>query len=360
MLVCLLLTAALSAAVPSLWRGLTGPASTRVSDRLRPARQQTLSVWLIADTCDASAWLRRELAAFEKLHPGVRTFLRRADAQELYAQGAALPDVALFSTGAVTRPEAALLALAGDWGVRADALSAGQYRGEQYALPLCFAPMTLCVPERLLASPDRTARATATPKSHFSFQTASPVQPKQTPAPPEIPWDALADQLAAPEGTALQQLLLTAPAAARAKLIARVGAQWNADGEAIKGDYAARALPLAQAQKQEGERFALTPAVSDRVLLGALTRQSESAAALLQWLLSEAAQGDLAAHGLYPLREGAALPQGDALTRELSALYGGPLLLANAFSCAAAERAALCRAGFLAGGDPVETLLQLR
>ncbi len=366
MLCCLLLTALLLLALPGLTETLTARDPTRVSDRLRPAKQRTLTVWMIGDRTESLGWVKARLAAYEKAHPGARVYLRSADESELYAENAALPDAALFA--ALSAPERALLPITGAPDCRADAIAAGRAAGTLYAAPLCYAPSVLAVPTALLPVRENAPPpSAAAPKSYFSFAPATPdpVQPKTTPRPDEIPWAALVERLSAPEGAALQQLSAMCPADARAGLISALAKQWNAGGERKSpvAETAARVLTVAAYRRAlaAGEAltgFAMTPAACDRALLCGVT--GEDGAALMRWLLSEESQAALAGYGLYPTRPGAPHPAESAAERETSALYASALLLTNAFSHTVKERDALCRSAFTSGNDPVETLLRLR
>ena len=359
MLCSLLLTAALLLALPTVWQSVES-GGARVSDRLRPARQQPLTVWLIEDRTDSLRLLRREIAAFEKANEGARVYLRNADANELFAADAVLPDVVLFSA----LPEGALLPMAGDLGCRTDAVSAGMSSGELYAVPLWYAPGVLCVPAEWLTSAP-AATATATP--FFALGTPLPtsaVQPLATEAPPTVPWDVVAERLDATEGVALLQAVSSCPVKLRPALISTLQAQFDADGRLrVAGGSGAYMTTLAGYRKAVSAGaaivgFPLFPAATDRVLYLGFAKASPLAEAFLGRLLSRETQAMLDEYGLFPTREGVAPAVRDRLTGELEALYEGALLFPNAFAHVRGELNELCRAGL--AGDPAEALLRLR
>ena len=359
MLCSLLLTALLLLTLPTV-RSRLFADDGRVSPRLKPARQQPLTVWLIGDRTDSLRLLRREIAAFEKQTPGARVYLRSADAGELYAEGAVRPDVVLFSPGTVL--EDALLPIAGDPPCRQDAAIAGVSAGERYALPLWYAPSVLCVPNDWIVGRP-AATATATPL--FALGTPPPtsaVQPKPTEPPPELPWQSVAGSVAARDGVALAQLAAMCPASERARLTETLTPQWNADGKLKpRGDAALLTLKAYRKALADGKPitgFALTPAASDAALFLGFSRDSALARAFADRLLSADTQSALDEHGLFPVRTDAPHPTGERVARELSRLYQANLLLPNAFAHTREELDQLCRAALT--GDPIETLLRLR
>lgn len=383
----LLLTAALLVVLPSLLDGLSQWDGQRMAPRLRPSKTQPLVIWLLTDPTEGGTHLSRQISLFEKQNPGVRVFLRKADATELLAKETVLPDVLLFGPGAFGEPGKALLPLALDMGLSPAALMAGQSAMVQYALPLWVAPSVLAVPASLL--PLEIAPASPTPSSFFQLGTPAP-QEEGTPLgqePPlpqasEIPWASflLPDVLLQPKGMALQQLLSMCPADFRAALVEGLLRQGTdtprptsppAQGKSVlpKGKAqtaappAARVLSLNACQRATaaGEAlvpFPMTPAASENVLFLGLCRESEPALAFVKHLFSQEARGALSSFGLLPTVP--ANPSADPLYGSLSALYANNPLLANAFEHTAQELQALCLDGFARQVDPVETLLRLR
>lgn len=329
LLTALLLTAALFAALPGLMRTLLARPATRADDSLRPPRLQTVTVWLLPGEVDDRRLISAACAAFEKAHPGMRVFLRSAAADDLYAADAVLPDVLLFDTGAIAAPEKALLPLA-------DASApSGMYNGVCYAVPLWLSPNVLSLPPAWLAQP------TPAPGSLLG----AGVQPQPSPAADSLPWAEIAQGLQRPQGVALQQLLCLCPPAGRARL------RQCQQGEA-------QVLSL-RAFVQGGGAcgVVLAPAVSDRVRMGALCRDGETARTLLAYLQQHTAQ--LAAgHGF--VCPGRSADATDECTRQAIELFASTHTLVNAFAHTREELRQLCLQGFLRGDDPVATLLALR
>ena len=402
-LMCLVLTALTLWLLPGSLQALLAGRASRAPERLLPKETRRLIVWWIGpDDTDSARLLSRLLAAFEKETGDVRAYLRRADASELAADTAVLPDAVLFPAYALAGAEERLLALAGDLPVRADALCAGRSAQVQRAAPLWFSPGVLAVPEWALT--DASPAATPEPAGWLSPRetpaTPAPQGPwvyADSPAHPErIPWDALLGHIAPPVGTALPQLVLCAPARLRASLAGQLtqeavaaealptpnGAQEaavpavscagqatpapTAHGWPFAAPVAGRATPKPPAREQayrawrqggSGAAFALVPAVCDRALFLGLCREGEAARELFAYLYSPAAQREIAAHGLFSCARDAAWPADTEAARALGAVYASGLVLPNAFAHARQEADALCRAGL---GDPAAALLRLR
>ena len=311
-LTALLLTAALFLALPGLWRTVSGGDSNRMAESLRPARMRTITVWLLPDGPDDAAFLRQCCAGFEKQQPGARIFLRRVTADELYAENAVLPDVVLFGTGEIIRPEDALVPLALE-----QPHASARYAGALYAAALWYEPLMLCYPESW----------------------------------GENPWPMLTqrDALELPEGAALQQLLLTCPEGLRPSLVdAVLGRIQPTPAPVEKQDSVPRSRGMtptpappvtsraqAAAKPREGQRaIPLQPDTSDRVRYAALCRDSEDARAFLAHLCAQC-------------------PEGFSRAQETT-------VLPNAFAHTRAELDSLCRDGFERLRDPALTLLTLR
>ena len=130
----LLLTALLLYLWPGLLKGLWTDTDNRMAGELRPAQRRTLTLWWLPGEMGDQRCISRLCTRLEKETPGLRVFLRRADAAELTAPDALLPDAVLFGTGDVVNPEQLFLplTLSEDDGN----LSSGKSGGETYALPL--------------------------------------------------------------------------------------------------------------------------------------------------------------------------------------------------------------------------------
>ena len=63
---------------------------------LKGKERTLLRIWVTEAPGGAVSWLKGQLRAFEKQHPGVSTYLRTVDAAELAHPEAVLPDVVLY------------------------------------------------------------------------------------------------------------------------------------------------------------------------------------------------------------------------------------------------------------------------
>lgn len=374
LITALLLTAALLLCMPGLWRSVVSMGGGRVDERLRPARQRTLTVWLLPGDLGDREVIARACAAFEKQRPGARVFLRVVSADEFAAEDAVLPDVALFETGALQRPEAFFLPLADE------AEPSGQSGAVCYALPLWMHVNVLSLPQGWFGQEAEQPRA----PSLLASATPAPAQEIPTLLEAaEVPWGLLTQGGALqkpPRGVALQQLLFSCPQSLRAELAAAcLGRQTAAQDATPAPEGLETTLPLARGPTatpqpdlsrparvqtlqahlravQNGETLCacvLTPAVSDQVRYAALCRDGEDARAFVRFLREEA---EPLALGYLPAGEAAG---GDALTRRALEIYA-VRTLPNAFAHTREELLSLCEDAFSRLEDPVMTLLRLR
>ena len=332
----LLLTALLLYLWPGLLKGLWTEEDNRMADELRPAQRRDLTLWWIPGETGDQRCISRLCTRLEKETPGLRVFLRRADAAELTAPDTLLPDAVLFGTGDVVNPEQLFLplTLSGDDGN----LSSGRSGGETYALPLWYEENVLSVPGGWLEESGAPS-VTAEPRSLLG-QASATRTPEQDEA-PSVPWRRLLekDALWVSPGTAGPQLLFTAPASLRTELAsaALASAEKPAKGAARVWS---RREHLAAAQKEALTAFPLRPAVSNRTRYAALCRNTAETRTLLSFLISSACREEAEAAGLVPAGNADSLPNAFAHTRE--------------------ELNALCADGLRRGLDPVEILLRLR
>ena len=105
----LLLTALLLYLWPGLLKGLWTDTDNRMAGELRPAQRRTLTLWWFPGEMGDQRCISRLCTRLEKETPGLRVFLRRADAAELTAPDALLPDAVLFGTGDVVTAERIVL-----------------------------------------------------------------------------------------------------------------------------------------------------------------------------------------------------------------------------------------------------------
>lgn len=339
----LLLTAALFLAMPGILRVFQTGDANRMDERLRPPRMRTVTVWLMPGRTGDAGLISQACAAFEKAHPGVRIFLRVADAQELYGEDAVLPDAVLFDTGSVNLPEKAFLPLAG--GTESSAMQAGA----SYALPLWLSPSVLSLPQSWLSDDARKE-----PSSPSLLAAAPPVseERREVIGAADVPWERLSEPgaLSCPDGVALQQLMCMSPV--------RLSGALSAPYQEIH----AQVVPLRDHLKsiREGKMVAaclLTPAVCDRVRYAALCRDGQDARDWLAFLQEGMASKTLDA-GFIPLQPQGASAEG--ITQAALELFSGVHTLPNAFAHTRSELEQLCREGFERAQDPVETLLRLR
>lgn len=370
LLTALLLTAALLLCMPGLWRSVVSVGDGRVDDRLRPARQRTLTVWLLPGEMGDREVVVRACAAFEKQRPGARVFLRVVSADEFEGETAVLPDVALFETGAIQTPEAFFLPL-----VNAGEEPSGQLGDVDYAVPLWMHANVLSLPLGWFGQEETQTRQPSL------LASAAPAREIQTQLEIEdAPWGLLTQvgALQKPRGVALQQLLFSCPQHLRAQLAnACLGKASSAPAATPAPDGLETTLPLscgptptpspdlsrpARVQTlwqhlravQSGEALCacvLLPAVSDQTRYAALCRDGEDARAFVRFLREEAETP-----GYLPAREGTS---DDALTRRAQEIYAARTL-PNAFAHTRQELRSLCEDAFRRLEDPVTTLLRLR
>lgn len=380
-LLCLLLSAVLVIALPTLLQNIQNQDGQRMAERLRPEKARTLTIWVMQDNTASQKYLSQQMALFEKQHSGVRVFLRKADAADLTAEGAALPDLLLFSPGAFGNPGEVLIPLMNVPGVSAEALLSGKSGGTQYATPLWMAPSVLALPVEWLPE-EAVPTAAPTASSFFDLATPAPTQStdetKKQLGEKDIPWENLlvTGALTRPEGMAQQQLLSMCPTAMRPALVAAVAAGGNTPnatptagtGQSAKASQSpgkARVMTLASYEAAIGSGqplcgFAMSPATTQNVLLAGLCRDSDLAQMFLSQLLSQDAQGALPAHCLLPVTPVEEILPAGTLTSQLLEKYQHGLLFPNSFEYTAQELESLCNDAFLRNADPVETLLRLR
>lgn len=184
------------------WGATHLPSATRLPS-LAAKERKLLRIWTISAPGGGQVWLKSQLRQFEKLHPGISTYLRTVSSDELTQPGAVLPDVVLYMPGDVTEPAAYFLPLSGEMAardslLREELLRCGRWRGMQYGLPLCWGTWVLAIdsalepgsattpaPTTLLGRPAATADASATPEPGYPLEAAM-----QQPCPLQSPGGA--------------------------------------------------------------------------------------------------------------------------------------------------------------------------
>lgn len=300
--------AGLIARLPSL---LKAPAPV---PGLTAKERVLLRIWTVDAPGGGQAWLKQQLRAFEKAHPGVSTWLRTVSPEDLTDPEAVLPDVILYMPGNLSSPEQHFLPLTGEMAardglIREELLRCGRWRGEQYGLPLCWGGWVLAVDSALEPGPAVTPAPTT-----LLGRPAVTGAIQATPAPyPLEAASAAACALQSPGGAALftASLLLEK----RPPLPADFGTLSPSDVYAAfqRRDCATAMLTTGQATAfasltSGGSGFAhrvIVPEeiITDQVYLASVTADApREAALLLSYLASADAQKALFAQGLHTVR----------------------------------------------------------
>ena len=344
----LLLTGLLLISMPGLLRQRLSDTG-RTADSLKQPRDRTMVVWVTSWEPGDRRLLSGLCTAFEKQQPGLRIYLRRADAQELYAPDAVLPDVVLHGQGEIASPEGRLLPMTAPDGYPEGVLWSGSYQGQLLAVPLWYSPNVLCLPGEWFAEePKQQSPASG---SYFQLATPAPDLGEQPVTLQSVPWRRLAEGgvIYADTAIALPQLLLVCPAALRGQLAGCRASMEPPPPEAA----VIRSLQSHQAAGDGRVALPLPTVTSLRVRYASLCSPGEDAAAFVRFLATAAR-----AAGEHRLAHANGLTDtGDGLLRDTLSLAQGGLLLPNAFTAGAAH---ICLEDFAAGADPVATLLKLR
>ncbi len=157
---------------------------------LREKERKLLRIWAVNAPGGGMSWLRGQLRTFEKQHPGISTYLRQVQREDLSAPDAVLPDVVLYMPGDLAEPQG-MLPITGaevtreNGLLREELLRCGRWQGQQYGLPLCWGGWVLAIdsalepgtaltpaPTTLLGRPAATADASATPEPGYPLNAA--------------------------------------------------------------------------------------------------------------------------------------------------------------------------------------------
>ena len=354
MLSALLLTGLLLFLMPGLLARQMADTG-RTAPSLRPPQARTMVVWVTSWSPGDRALLSGLCSAYEKQHPGLRIYLRRADAAELRGKDAVLPDAVLYGHGEISDPQGVLLPLAAPAAYPESVVWSGTYQGALYGLPLWYSPNVLCIPEKWLAAEqDGSAGAVQQTQGEAYFGQPLPQQ-ETTPLTAEtIPWQRLLESgtVHADSAIGFTQLLHLCPGSLRSSLCALTPVVGQPEAE----EAVIRSLQSQLAAK-DGRVALCLPAVTGlRVRYVSLCGQSEDAAGFVRFLASAARAVEEA--GL--LHVIGCTPQAEGLLLQTAALAKNGLVLPNAFSLGAAEAQQICLEDFARGIDPVATLLKLR
>lgn len=355
MLSALLLTGLLLLLFPGLvTRQLAD--SGRTDDRLRPPQARTMVVWVTSWAPGDRALLSGLCSAYEKQCPGLRIYLRRVDAEELYGADTVLPDVVLHGQGEITAPERALLPLSAPDRYPESAVWSGTWQGQLYGLPLWYSPNVLCLPETWLTQTAPTEGGEQQKQTDAYFSLKQPVLPQAAnPLTAEsIPWQRLLEcgSVYADSAIGFTQLLHLCPGSLRSGLCGLSPVLGQPEGETA----VIRSLQSHLAAKDGRAALCLPAVTSLRVRFVSLCSRSDDAAGFVRFLAGAARAAEEA--GL--LHVIGCTEQAEGLLLQTAKLAANGLLLPNAFSVGAAEVQQLCLEDFSRGGDPVTTLLKLR
>lgn len=272
-----------------------------------------LRIWSVSSVGGGESWLKARLRAFEKANPGVMTYLRTVTPDALADEDAVLPDVILYTPGALTDPEKLLMPISGVSGLREPLLRCGRWKGEQYGLPLCYGAYVLAIDSAI----EPHEAATPAPTTLLGRPAATSPASDATPAP--YPYDAAlkADTpLMAPPGCALFTLSCILPQEQRpplpdqladltpAEVYRRFQARQSPTCLLTTGQITAQNALVAAGKAFAFRTMAPEEIVTDLVWLGSVvTGGSDQAAALLAFLTAPDSQQALASQGLHTVRE---------------------------------------------------------
>lgn len=349
----LLTTALVLYCLPGLLARQLGDTG-RTDDRLKQAPSRTMVVWVTSWMEEDRKLISSLCSAFEKQRPGLRIFLRRGDAEELYGQDAVLPDAVLHVTGDVLSPDDAFVPMSLPENLPQQVAASGTSQGTMYGLPLWYSPLVFSVPKGWFADGEQDRATDEGGLSYFSLGTPSPEKPAATITFEDVPWRRLTEsgQIVSESGMGLAGLLLHCPTGIREEMH-RLEPQIR---KPQPGEAAVCSLASHMARQQENLCLPLTPSLSQRVRYLSLCKESEDALAFVRFLLGEEAQAGALAAQLIPAAA-EQLPEG-TLAEQLAA--GGDPFLPNGFQLDLTAMDQLCIQGFLKGEDPVATLLKLR
>ncbi len=312
--------------------------------------KRLLRVWLMEDTLGASSWLKRQSSRMESAQSGVSVYLRTARPQELLQPDTVLPDLIIFSPGAVKNPESLFLPLTGELPLSDSALRAGRWQTAQYAVPVCMDGYVLAYDPALTG----TAAATPAPAPLLGIGAV----PSVTPAPEKTTSfdDLLASLAKLPRGkdtaydfqcaAGMPLMLLSSLRSGDTGLApgALPSSFGNASRDTVYAEFLAgrcRACMLPSrylrslALKNKPFALLMPPLPATDMYLAAGVVQGEGrdlALAYLLMLLSHEGQQDLSPSGLMAVSQAVSPYAADPVFGQVEASLKGDLILPNAFS----------------------------
>ena len=274
-----------------------------------------LRIWAVDAPGGGQAWLKAQLRAFEKQHPGVSTYLRTVSAGELTDPEAILPDVVLYMPGSLTDPQTLFLPLSGDMAtretsaIREELLRCGRWQTQQYGLPLCWGGWVLAIDSAL----EPGSATTPAPTTLLGRPAAT--QPAST-AEPGYPLDAAAQAacaLQSPGGAALLTLGLLLEehpplpegfgTMSSAEVYSAFQRRECATAMLTTGQETAFASLVSGVSGFPYRTMVADEVITDQVWLASVTADApKEAALLLSYLASSEAQKGLSAQGLHTVR----------------------------------------------------------
>ncbi|MGN0779615.1 MAG: hypothetical protein ACI4MJ_10735 [Aristaeellaceae bacterium] len=312
----LLAALALTAVLGWLLLRTAAPAPAALSPR---RERSLLRIWTVSSVGGGDSWLKAQLKAFERQHPGVMTYLRTVSPGELSEPETVLPDLVLYTPGTLTAPQELFVPLTLPEGLREPLTRCGRWQGQQYGLPLCWGGYVLCVDGAW--APE--AAATPAPTTLLGRPAATP---ETSSTPPPYPYDAVmtaATPLMAPGGCGTlalcclleQTMRPTLPEgfAASADVYAAFRSRQCASAVLTTGQLTALASLTAAGKGFPYRTMVPDEVITDQVWLGSVVQGAENSAApeLLAFLLGDDAQQSLSGQGLYSARQGVKLYYAD-------------------------------------------------
>jgi len=353
----LLTTLLLTFLMPGLWRSFFTGDHNRMDESLRPPQTRTLTLWITGRDAYDEKLLSRLLSAYEKANPGLRIYLRRADAADLLAETAVLPDGVFYGVGDIPLPEECLQPLSLPASKTNESFSAGKSCGVLYGVPLWYAPGVISLPMEWIYEEGGVTKNGG--ESFFGKSTPPPPEDISLAKAENLPWDQLLvpAQIYLRPGVCLMQALHYCPEARREEL----AALWDSPCVASVPNIArfwSYPQHLAASRKEALLALPLTPGVSDQVRFFSLCRENADAMGLLTFLQSPGHSTALEESGFLPVL--ATGESQDGFLAEYLRQNPGTVFFPNAFAHTAEELDSLCSDAFRRREDPVTALLRLR
>ena len=342
----LLATALLFCCMPGLLRRLLLDTG-RTDDRLKPAVSRTMVVWVTSWLEEDRQLISRLCTDFEKQRPGLRIYLRRADASELTAPDAVLPDAVLYTTGDILAPEEVFLPMS-------VLEETGKSGGLQLGIPLWYRPMVLCVPKAWFQEErEQVQEADRADQAYFALATPVPEKPAvYTLA--DVPWRKWIESgsVVAQSGGGFSLMLLHCLPTLQEEIAALTPVLRKPQA----GEAGICSLSACLEREKDAVCLPLSPPTGQQARYLSLCRESADAKAFVSFLRSVETQAAAANVHLMPMVEEAI--EEDSWAARIAG--GGEAFVPNAFQMDSAAMDQYCIENFQRFQDPVATLLGLR